>query len=310
MNKASYSSEVKDYLCERTSVDAGFSKSGKDKKLSRCCAEAFLSGALIYSKKHRLSNNVLTVDSAPFSELLTYLFMNVMHFETEVEEKTVRGKTLFDVTLKGKGVDKFLSRLEEPSDLSDFISCPSCTEHFLRGVFLACGTVTDPDISYHVEFITPDEGSAEALFSFLIVEGKEARLIKRRSSNVVYIKGSERISDLFTEMGAGRFALDVIEKSIEKEIKNNLNRSCNCESANIRKTVSAFVEFKMAVEKIKERGMWNTLPDELRHAAELRLAYPDASLSELCMLDENTNLSRSGLNHRLKKIISIAKELA
>ena len=307
--KISYSSEVKDYLCERTSLDVGFSKSGRDKRLSRCCAEAFLSGALIYSKKHKLSNNVLTVDSEPFSELLTYLFMNVMHFETEVAEKTYRNKTLFEVTLKGKGADAFLSRLDSPSDLSDFISCPSCTELFLRGIFLACGTVTDPDISYHVEFITPGESLAEALFSFLLVEGKEVRLIKRRSDHIVYIKGSERISDLFTEMGAGRFALDVIEKSIEKEIKNNLNRSCNCENANVRKTVSAFVELKVAVEKIKERGVWNTLSEELRHVAELRLAYPDASLSELCLLDEETNLSRSGLNHRLKKIISIAKEL-
>jgi len=307
--KSTYSAEVKEYLCERTSLDAGFSKGGRDKKLSKCCAEAFLSGALLFSKKHKLSNNVLTVDSAPFSELLTYLFMNVMHFETEVEEKKYRAKTYFEVTLRGKGVDKFLSRLESHADLSDFVTCPTCTELFLRGIFLACGTVTDPDISYHVEFITPGESYAEALFSFLLVEGKEARLIKRRSDYVVYIKGSERISDLFTEIGAGRFALDVIEKSIEKEIKNNLNRSCNCENANVRKTVSAFVELKLAVEKIKESGMWNTLSEELRYAAELRLEYPDASLSELCLLDENTNLSRSGLNHRLKKIISIAKEL-
>ena len=181
---------------------------------------------------------------------------------------------------------------------------------FFRGIFLACGTVTDPDISYHVEFITPGESEAQALFSFLLVEGKEARLIERRSNFVVYIKGSERISDLFAEMGAGKYSLDIIEKSIEKEIKNNLNRSCNCENANIRKTVSASVEFKMAVEKIKECGMWNTLTEDLRQVAELRLAHPEASLSELCLLDEKTGLSRSGLNHRLKKIISIAKELA
>ena len=309
MTKLSYSAEAKDYLCEKTSVDAGFSKGGKDKKINRCCVEAFLSGALLFSKKHLFSNNILTVDSAPFSELLTYLFVSVMHFDTEVSEKKSRNKTLFEVRLDGEGTEEFISKLSPPFDLSDFIVCPACTEYFLRGIFLSCGTVTDPDISYHLEFITPGEEYADALFSFLLVEGVEARLIERRGTFVVYIKGSERISDFFTEIGAGRFALDVIEKSIEKEIKNNINRSCNCENANTKKTVSAFVEFRMAAEKIKQKGMWNTLPEALRYAAELRLAHPDASLSELCLLDEKGQLSRSGLNHRLKKIMSIAKEL-
>ncbi len=305
--KASYSSEVKEYLCERTAVDTGFSKIGKDKKISKCCIEAFLSGALLFSKKYVSDRASLVVESAPFSELLTYLFINVMHFSASVGQKLYRGRELYEVTLDG--AEEFFSRLKASTDLSDFMSCDDCAFYFLRGVFLSCGTVTDPDVSYHVEFITPSEEHANSLFSFLLVEGKEARIIKRRSNHIVYIKGSERISDFFTEIGAGKYALDVIEKSIEKETRNNINRSCNCENANTKKTVSAVIEFRMAVEKIKEAGLWNTLGDQLHKAAELRLAYPEASLSELCLLNETGTLSRSGLNHRLKKIIEIAKDL-
>ena len=305
--KMSYCSEVKEYLCERTAVDTGFSKIGKDKKISRCCIEAFLSGALLFSKKYVSGGTSLVVDSAPFSELLTYLFINVMHFSASVGQKIYRGREFYEVTLSG--ADEFFSRLKPNSDISDFMSCGECTSYFLRGAFLSCGTVTDPDVSYHAEFITPSEEHAEALFSFLLVEGKDAKIIKRRTNHIVYIKGSERISDFFTEIGAGKYALDVIEKSIEKETRNNINRSCNCENANTKKTVSAFLELKMAVEKIKDAGVWNTLSEELRTVAELRLNYPDASLSELCLLNEAGTLSRSGLNHRLKKIIQIAKDL-
>ena len=305
--KNSYSSEVKEYLCERTSVDTGFLKGGRDKKISKCCIEAFLSGALLFSKKYVSTGSSIVVDSAPFSELLTYLFINVMHFSASVEHRLYRGREIYEVSLEG--ADEFFSRLKSISDLSDFISCQECASYFLRGVFLSCGTVTDPDVSYHVEFITPSEKHSNSLFSFLLVEGKDARVIERRSNHIVYIKGSERISDFFIEIGAGKYGFDVIEKSIEKETRNNINRSCNCESANIKKTVSAFVEFKMSVEKIKDAGLWNTLSEDLRSVAELRLAHSDASLSELCLLNETGALSRSGLNHRLKKIVEIAKDL-
>lgn len=305
--KESYSFEVKEYLVERTAVDTGFLKSGKDKKISKCCIEAFLSGALLFSKKYVSGGNSLVVDSAPFSELLTYLFINVMHFSARVGHRLYRGRELYEVSLDG--AEEFFARLKNAADLSDFMTCDECAFYFLRGVFLSCGTVTAPSVSYHAEFITPSEEHANALFSFLLVEGKEARVIKRRSSHIVYIKGSERISDLFTEIGAGKYALDVIEKTIEKETRNNINRSCNCENANIKKTVSAVIELRMAVEKIKDAGLWNTLSEELRTVGELRLAYPDASLSELCLLNETGTLSRSGLNHRLKKIIEISKGL-
>lgn len=309
MNNISYSANSKEYLCEKTARETGFIKGGREKKISRCCERAFLCGALLYLKRHREKINVFTVDSSAFSELLTYLFIHTFHLTPEVKQEKVRGKTAFKVSVDNNEAQKVFPVLDGKKDLSDFIDCQDCVMYFLRGVFLACGTVSDPNASYHAEFITPSAESAEALFSFLIVENTEARVIKRGSSHIVYIKGRERVSDFFAKIGAQRFALDVIEKSIEKEIKNNLNRSCNCESANIRKTVSASLEIKNAIDKIKKRGVWNSLSQELRDAATLRLEYPDASLSELCLLNEGKALSRSGLNHRLQKIIKIAKEL-
>ncbi len=309
MTKTSYSSEVKAFLCERTAQETGFLKTSGVKKINKCCSKAFLAGALIFSKKLDEKMHTLTTDTTAFSELLTYLFIHILHSEPKVVPRTLRGKTVYDVSLDEGAVLEIGKSFLHSHDLSCFIRCPSCVSYLLRGAFLACGTVTDPEISYHAEFLAPSRLTAEALFSLLLVENKEARLIERRNNFVVYIKGRERVSDFFAELGAQPYALDIIEKSIEKEMKNALNRSCNCENANIRKTVSASVDTRAAIEKIKKRGAFSLLSDELKMTAELRLEHPDASLSELCLLHEGVNISRSGLNHRLRKLVEIAKEL-
>ncbi len=309
MTKSTYSSEVKSYLLERTAQETGFVKASGSKKINKCCEKAFLAGALIFSKRTDKALHALTVDSTAFSELLVYLFIHTLHAEPTVLEKKSGARTLYELILDKRAFEEISKTFLNSGDLSDFLKCNVCISYFLRGAFLACGTVTDPKISYHLEFIAPNLRAAEALFSLLLVENKEARLIERRQNHVVYIKGRERVSDLFAEMGAQTYALDIIEKSIEKEMKNALNRSCNCENANTRKTVSASVDTRAAIEKIKERGMFSSLSDELKQAAELRLLYPEASLSELCMYLENGNISRSGLNHRLRKLCEIAKEL-
>ena len=305
MTKVSYSAKVKGYLTERSAQETGFVKSGHEKKISKCCAKAFLSGAVLFSKKARDKYSTLRVETSDFSELLTYLFIHVLKYEPRVELKNVRGRDVFEI-----GLDKEIRQMFASfSDLSEYIVCPNCFSYFLRGAFIASGTVTDPKSSYHAEFVVSDEELAKSLFSLLLVENKEARFIKRGANFVVYIKGNERISDLFAEMGAQPYALDVIEKSVEKEMINTLNRRCNCENANMGKTVSASVDTRVAIEKIKESGAWNTLSEELKAAAQLRLKYPDASLSQLCALAEGESISRSGLNHRLRKICNIAKEL-
>ena len=305
MTKVSYSARVKKYLTERSAQEMGFVKAGREKKISRCCAKAFLSGAVLFSKKVRDKYSTISVETSDFSELITYLFIHVLKYEPRVELKSTRGRDVFEIGLDEEMRDRFASF----SDLSEYISCPSCFSYFLRGAFIAAGTVTDPKISYHAEFVVGNEELAKSLFSLLLVENKDARLIERGSNFVVYIKGNERISDLFAEIGAQPYALDVIEKSVEKEMKNSLNRRCNCENANMGKTVSASVDTRAAIEKIKSHGAWNTLSGELRAAAELRIKYPDASLSELCALAEGESISRSGLNHRLRKICNIAKEI-
>ncbi len=309
MLKTSYSARIKEYLCERTCTETGFTKGGKDRKINKCCAEAFLCGSLLFSKKCFFEKNVLKLASDNFSELLIYILIQFIRIEPQAKNISIRDKEFFEIRLPEEYTKIYLNSAEKELDLSDLFHCAECSKYFLRGVFLSCGTVTDPQKSYHAEFLISDEKLAEALFSLLLVEGKDVGFTKRRNIYVIYIKGSERISDFFYEIGAGKYSLDIIEKSIEKEIKNNLNRSCNCENSNTRKTVSAFVEFKVAADKIKSKNAWNTLSEELREAAELRLRYPDASLTQLCLLYDKGNLSRSALNRRLRKITEIAKEL-
>ena len=110
-----------------------------------------------------------------------------------------------------------------------------------------------------------------------------------------------------TLIGAERVSLDIIEKSIEKDKMNALNRACNCENANTKKTVSASVDVRFAIKKLRESGKFNSLPDELKKTAELRERYPDESLSSLVLLYEG-GISRSGLNHRMKKLVELSKE--
>jgi DNA-binding protein WhiA len=305
LNKASYSAEVKEYLCHRISAQTSFDKGARDKKINKCCEKAFVSAVLLFTKKLSENTSVLKVETDFFSDLLTYLLIHTMNFVPEVREKG-RG---FEIVLSDERSAAFVKKLESAEDLSDFIKCRECMEYFLKGAFLACGTVADPSTSYHLEFVLSSEKKAKALFSLLLVEDMDARLISRRNNFVVYIKGSERVSSFFARIGAQKYALDIIDKSIEKEIKNNVNRSCNCENANTQKTVKAYVELKNATDKIKEKGLWDTLSEDLREVATLRLDHPDASLSELCLLYENGTLSRSGINHRLRKIVETAKEL-
>lgn len=186
-----------------------------------------------------------------------------------------------------------------------------CRSAFLRGVFLSCGTVTDPSRDYRLEFVVPYLNLARDLAAFLqnIVElGVNPGMMNRKGSFVVYLKGSEHVADLLTFLGAGNAAMELIQIRMLKEVRNNVNRKTNFETANIEKTASAAAAQLMALEKIFACGGVSLLPEELRPLALLRYQNPDLSLRELGQrLDPP--LSRSGVNHRLRRIVELADRL-
>ena len=178
---------------------------------------------------------------------------------------------------------------------------------FLCGAYLVCGTITDPRKSYHMEFVVNDSITARDFCEILASCSISATVSARKNQYIVYIKQSEGIEDLLIFMGAKLSALELMDIKIYKELRNNTNRRTNCETANIGKTVAASATQIADINLIFEKGGRESLPENLRELALLRLENPDMSLSELGKLLTEP-ISRSGVNHRFEKISEIAQK--
>ncbi|MEE0946733.1 MAG: DNA-binding protein WhiA [Acutalibacteraceae bacterium] len=183
-----------------------------------------------------------------------------------------------------------------------------CFASFIRGAFLACGQMSDPYKNYHTEFVIRDFTLAIEFYSLLLSRGLSPRRSMRGNSTVIYFNQGETIEELLTIMGAGKKALELIDVQVAKTIRNRENRKNNLELSNIGKQVDASVNQRQAIAFLEEKGKLETLSDELYEVALLRKENPDASLTELCKLSKES-ITRSGLNHRLRKIIDIANEI-
>lgn len=183
-----------------------------------------------------------------------------------------------------------------------------CRAAFVRGAFLGGGSVTDPQKGYHMEFDTKNEDMARYLQDFLKKGGFVSKITYRKGYHVVYVKGSEEIADILGYMGAPHFAFELLDVQIEKEMRNDVNRRVNCENANTNKAAKASSKHLFAINKIKRAKRWEKLPDVLKEIGTLREEYPEDSLKEL---GEKTNppIGKSGVNHRLNRILEIAENL-
>lgn len=188
------------------------------------------------------------------------------------------------------------------------LECDQCPAAFIRGAFLSCGTVTNPESDYHLEFSVPFLNLSRDLVTLLRESGLLAKQARRAGGYVVYFKGSESIEDCLTLMGATSAALELMGVKMIKDIRNNANRVTNCESANIDKTVAAAAVQSEAVRKIERTLGLDALPEDLREIARLRLENPELSLRELGEALERP-LTRSGVNHRLRRILEFADKL-
>ena len=180
-----------------------------------------------------------------------------------------------------------------------------CRRAFLRGAFLGSGSCTNPYRGYHLEIIARSQAFAEQLLSVLTAFGPEAKTMLRREKPVVYLKGDE-VSAFLALIGANASVLKFESARSERDFRNYVNRTTNCETANIEKTVLASTDQVNAIEIIEEYMGLNRLPAPLYEAALLRLNHPEATLQELADLAE---IGKSGMNHRLSRLVRIAKEI-
>lgn len=183
-----------------------------------------------------------------------------------------------------------------------------CKRAFLRGAFLSSGSMSDPGKSYHFEIVCNTLEKAQYLQRLMQDFELEARIVRRKKNIIVYLKEGDRIVDALNVMDAPVALMQLENVRILKDMRNNVNRKVNCETANINKTVSAAVKQKDDIEFIRDMVGLSGLPDGLRDVALTRLAYPDASLKELGELLEEP-VGKSGVNHRLRKLSEIADKL-
>ena len=235
------------------------------------------------------------------------VFPNVRH---EVVRLVKNSGSLYTFRIKG-GYREIADAFGDLSFINSDIVSGNDDESgaFLRGIFAACGSVTDPNKEYHLEIVVPDNGRAQALHDFIREHGMPIKTtLRARKSLVLYAKESELIEDFLTYIGAATHSLEIMQVKIMKDFRNRVNRSVNCESANLDKTVAAAGKSIEDIELIYRVKGADWLNDELRETAELRVENPEMPLSELCAQFKKP-ISRSGLNHRLRKLSNIAAEI-
>lgn len=181
-----------------------------------------------------------------------------------------------------------------------------CRAAYVRGAFLGGGSVTDPEKGYHLEFSSKIESITGKLCKVLEGMGFNAKTIYRKGNYIAYVKECESIADILGAVGAGAAVFDIYNVQIEREMRNSVNRQVNCETANLDKVIKASLRQTEAIRKIERTMGLEKLPDTLFHMAKVRLEYPEESLKELA---ERMKLGKSGVNHRLNRIVEIADDL-
>jgi len=178
---------------------------------------------------------------------------------------------------------------------------------YLKGAFIASGSISDPERTYHMEFVVQDESFGDSLLELLHAFDVPAKMILRKNSYVIYLKDSEHIITTLNIIGAHNALLAIENVKIVKGMRNKVNRVVNCETANLSKTVAASYRQVACIEKIKAKGLYERLPADLQQLAQLRLHHQEASLKELGQM-MRPNMGKSAVNHRLKKLMEWAEE--
>ncbi|MCI8526251.1 MAG: DNA-binding protein WhiA [Oscillospiraceae bacterium] len=279
----------------------------------RCCAVAEAFGVLLYANAFTPDTVRVVTENADFAARLPRIFRRAfgLGFDAVPEEGGRTGKLIFTISDQEK-----IARIFEAFGFSaaqhislhvnfGILEEECCRVSFLRGAFLAGGSVTDPAKRYHLELSTAHRkvgGETEAL---LLDLGFRPKALSRGGVSILYFKQSDAIEDLLTLLGAPVAAMAVMEAKVEKELRNGVNRRVNCDTANLTKVVDAAQEQIAAIRRLERRGALAELPDKLRATAALRLENPEATLAELAEM-QDPPVSKSAMNHRLRKLLELA----
>lgn len=279
-----------------------------------CCARAEAYGVLLYGNTFSPTEVRLITESADFAARLPRLFQRAFGLKFDRLPEEERGKLIFGITDRSK-LERIINQLgyDPRQNLVlhvnfGLLEDECCRTAFLRGAFLAGGSVTDPEKRYHLELDTGHAQASREVAALLTEMGFLPHSVRRGGSSVIYFKQSEHIEDLLTTIGAPAAAMDIMTAKVDKEIRNGANRAMNCDMANVNKTIDAALEQKNAIQRLQENGRLERLPEKLRQTALLRLQYPEMSLSQLAEKCDPP-VTKSCMNHRMRKLLEEAKKL-
>jgi DNA-binding protein WhiA len=292
----SFSRDVKNEIC-------------RARPTKPCDALAECYGILLYCNTFSAAEVRLITENEKLAERVTALFgecFGVGFDDTRLPES---GKRSLIITDKRKLETVFGAFGLAPEDtVSHHINLgvleeDCCRAAFLRGAFLAGGSVTDPGKGYHLELVTPHRSVSRETVSLLQEQDFSPKTTGRAGNYIVYFKHSAAIEDFLTLVGASGSAMELMSAKIEKDMRNSVNRRVNCDTANVSKTVDAAAAHLDAIARLD----LETLPEKLRETARLRLENPELSLTELAELFDPP-VTKSGLNHRFRRLAELARD--
>ena len=281
----------------------------------RCCALAQCFGILLYCNSFTGENIRIVTESREFAYILPKLFKRAFDIDFDsFPSLEAPGKLIFQIWDPEK-IDHIMDSFgfDARETLALHVNYPMvedecCKVSFLRGAFLAGGSVTAPAKGYHMELTTTHSSVARETYLLMgEVMDFYPKTAARGGGQVLYIKQNEQICDYLTYLGAPVAAMGVMEARLEKELNNKVNRRCNCDDANISKVVEAAQEQITAIRTLRELGLLEKLPAKLKEAAIAREENPESSLSELAAMMEPP-ITKPAMNNRMKKLIQTAKE--
>ena len=296
----SFSSNVKAELC-------------KDNMGRKSCAVAESYGVLLYCNTFTSTEIRIITESRDFAARLPKLFKKAFGVSFDAEPAPEdRGKLQFAITAEDKIAKIFDTlQMDLKSSLTLHVNFGMLEEEtecmaYLRGAFLAGGSVTDPAKRYHLELATAHFSVSREMDTMMQEVGFAPKSTVRKSNYLLYFKQSEQIEDFLTALGAPLAAMETMNAKLEKNLRSSVNRRVNCDAANLDKAVDASLLQMEAIHRLERTVGLDSLPDKLREAAQLRLANPELTLSQLAGLCDPP-VTKSCLNHRLRKLMELAE---
>jgi DNA-binding protein WhiA len=276
------------------------------KKLGKhCCEHAELLGMLLFARRFGREGCTFETEHIDVCERFERLSRHCLKYEPTV---IVSRGHLFSAELPAEACAKIADKFGLQGGVipQAAVEKDCCSAAFVRGAFLSAGSLVDPNKYYHLEFVCEKGALARQLYALMMSLHFAPKISDRDNSTVIYFKESEQIEDILTYVGAVNSSLELMNVKVIKDVRNQVNRKANFEDANYFKTYTAANRQCEAIEKLRAAGALSGLSGGLQTAASARMERPDATLAELA---EDCGCSRSGLNHRLNKLIELAEQL-